>query len=175
LKDDNYTEVRFNPKTGALSAIHKEHNFDKTIGKFGIPRGDYERISLAVLYDYGYSVILESEKLGRKTKVAEGHLNGKLFEIKGIEGDSKNNIIKDIKDASKKRAEIIVLYYHEKNLFSEKQLQKSYQSYLRNSKSKRINTVYYIIDNKLYTIKNASDKSPAKRGPRGAQSETLSP
>ena len=105
-----------------------------------------------MLYDYGMSVILESEKLGREIKVAEGRLNGKTFEIKGIEGDSKNNIIKDMKDASKKRAEIIVLYYYDKNLFSEKQIRESYQSYLRNSKSKRINNVYYILDGKLHTI-----------------------
>jgi hypothetical protein len=152
LKDENYTEVRFNPQNGALSAIHIEHNFDPTFGKYGIPRGDYERISINVLFDYGRSVILGSEKLGREIKVAEGHLNGKLFEIKGIEGDSKNNIIKDIKDASKKRAEMIVLYYHDKTLFSEKKIRESYQSYLRNSKSRRVQHVYYIVDKKLYIL-----------------------
>jgi hypothetical protein len=152
LNDCNYTNVRFNEKTGGLAAIHREHNFDPTVGIFGIPRGDYERISLDVLYEYGNSVILGSEKLGRKTKIAEGYLNEKLFEIKAIEGNSENNIIKDIKDASKKHAEIIVLYYHDKSLFSEKQIRKSYQSYLRNSTSKRIQHVYYIIDKKLYTL-----------------------
>jgi hypothetical protein len=48
LIDDKYTNVRFNSRNGALSAIHKEHNFDPTIGIFGIPRGDYELISLDV-------------------------------------------------------------------------------------------------------------------------------
>ena len=151
-KDDNYTDVRFNPRNGALSAIHKEHNFDPTIGIFGIPRGDYERISLDVLYDYGNSVILGSEKMGREIKTSEGHLNGILFEIKGIEGISKYNIIKDIKDASKKQAEVVVLYYHDITLFSEKQIRESYQSYLRNSKSKRIKFINYIVENKLYTL-----------------------
>jgi len=33
---DNYTVVRFNPINGALSAIHKDHFFDPTIGRFGI-------------------------------------------------------------------------------------------------------------------------------------------
>ena len=145
--------MRFNPRNGALSAIHKEHNFDPTIGIFGIPRGDYERISLDVLYDYGNCVILGSEKLGRAIKISEGHLNGRLFEIKGIEGISKYNIIKDLKDASKKRAEIVVLYYPDKNLFSEKQIWESYQSYLRNSKSKCIKHVCYIVENKLYALK----------------------
>ena len=51
LEDSNYTGVRFNEKTGGLLAIHREHNFDPTIGKFGIPRGDYEKISVDVLYD----------------------------------------------------------------------------------------------------------------------------
>ena len=153
IKDGNYTDVRFNQKNGALSAIHREHHFDPTIGIFGMPRGNYERIVLNVLYDYGMAVILGSEKLGREIKVSEGYLNGSLFEIKGIEGMSKYNVIKDLKDASKKRAEVIVLYYHDINLFSEIQVRESYQSYLRNSKSKRIRLVYYIVENKVYSLK----------------------
>jgi len=131
----------------------KNHNFDPTIGKFGIERGNYERISLDVLYEYGNSVILESEKLGRKIRSTEGVLNGKLFEIKGIEGYSENNIIKDLKDASKKRAEIIVLYYEDRILFSDEKIRESYQSYLRNSISKCIKNVYYIVDRKLFMLK----------------------
>ena len=153
LKDNNYTDVRFNPKNGGLSAVHKEHNFDPTIGKFGIPRGDYERISLDVLYEYGNSVILESEKLGYEIKTPEGFLNGKLFDIKGIEGIGENNIINNLKSANKKGVESIVFYYHDKNLFSEKQIRESYQFYLRNSNRKRIQYVYYIVDGKLHALK----------------------
>ena len=58
-----------------------------------------------------------------------------------------------LEDTNKKRAEVIVLYYHDIVLFSEKQLRDAYQSYLRNSKSKRIQQVYYIVDRKLYTLK----------------------
>ncbi|GHT80184.1 hypothetical protein FACS189467_1680 [Bacteroidia bacterium] len=43
--DANYTSVKFDDKIGGLLAIHKDHNFDPTIGRFGIPRGDYERIA----------------------------------------------------------------------------------------------------------------------------------
>jgi len=153
LKDDNYTNVRFNPKNGALSAIHKEHRFDTAKGIFGIERGDYERISMCVLYDEGNSIILGAEKSDYKIKVPEGLLNGKKFEIKGVEGLGKNNIINNLKDANKKYVESIVLYYHDKNMFFEKLLRDDYQSYLRNSKSKRIKNVYYIVDNKLYTLK----------------------
>ena len=91
LNDDNYTDVRFNPKNGALAAIHKEHHFDPTIGKFGIPRGDYERISLDVLYEYGMSVVLDSEYTKDGVKTPEGFLDGKYFDIKGIEGIGGRN------------------------------------------------------------------------------------
>ena len=64
LKDENYTDVRFNPNNGALLAIHKEHYFDPTIGIFGIQRGDYEKIASEVLFEYGMSIILNSEILG---------------------------------------------------------------------------------------------------------------
>ena len=36
LKDENYTNVRFNLKNGALAAIHKDHNFDYKKGVYEI-------------------------------------------------------------------------------------------------------------------------------------------
>jgi hypothetical protein len=153
LEDSNYTDVRFDKQTGGLAAIHIEHKFDPRIGIFGIPRGDYERITADVLYEYGMSVILGSEKPKFNKKVSEGFLDEKRFEIKGVEGTGKNNIINNLKDTNKKEAEIIVLYYHDKDMFSEKQVQESYQSYLRNSTNKRIQRVYYIIDRKLHLLK----------------------
>ena len=177
INDSNYTDVRFNPQTGALLAIHRQHYFDPTIGIFKIPRGDYEIIASEILYDYGMSVILKSEISGYQVKTPEGFLNGKLFDIKGIEGTGKNNIINNLKNASKKMVESIVFYYHRKNLFSEKQIRESYLYYLRNSKSMRIQHVYYIVDGKLYTlqIKNTGDKSPVKRGFTAARNVTLNP
>jgi hypothetical protein len=152
LKDDNYTDVRFNPKNGALSAIHKEHNFDPTIGKFGIPRGDYERISLNVLYDYGNRVVFGSEKLGRNVRAVEGYLNGKPFDIKGIEGVGKRNIIDKISNASSKGAEIVVLYFHDAGIFDLRKIVKAYNGYAKLSKINRIQTIYYIVDNKLHKV-----------------------
>ena len=152
LKDDNYTDVRFNPENGALAATHKDHNFDNAIGVFGIKRGEYERISLDVLYKNGNRVVLGSEKTGYKKKVADGILNEKKFDIKGVEGTGENNIINDIKDVNKKGVESIVLYYHKRNLFDEKRLKEGYNSYLRNSKSKRIQNVYYIVDRNLFKL-----------------------
>ena len=152
IKNDNYTEVRFNPKNGALAAIHREHNFDPTIGIFEIPRGDYERISLNVLYEYGNSVILWSEKLGRNVRALEGFLNGIPFDIKGIEGTGKRNIIDKISDASRKGAKTIVLYFHNESVFNLQRIINAYNGYLKLSKTNRIQNVYYIIDNKLHKL-----------------------
>ena len=152
LKDDNYTNVRFNPRNGALAAIHKEHNFDPTIGKFGIPRGDYERVSLDVLFEYGNSVIFGSEKLGRNVRANEGFLNGKPFDVKGIEGTGKRNIIDKISDASNKGAETIVLYFHEESVFDRQRIVNAYNGYLKLSKTSRIRTVYYIVADKLFKL-----------------------
>ena len=168
MSDGNYIDVRFNPQNGALSAIHKNHNFDPTIGKFGIPRGDYERISLEVLYEYGKSVILESEKPNNNkqkiNKFSEGFLDGKRFDIKGVEGTGGRNVIDKISEAGRQGAESVVLYYHCAYMFDLMKIINAYNGYLKLSTTKRVKNVYYIVDNKLYKIehkKNASDKSLA--------------
>ena len=105
-----------------------------------------------MLFDYGMSIILNTELLGYQVKTPDGFLNGKLFDIKGIEGNGKNNIINNLKGASKKGVEIIVLYYHDNTMFSEVHLREGYQFYLRNSQRKNIQYVYYIVDRKLYML-----------------------
>jgi len=150
LKDDNYTDVRFNPKNGALTAVHVKHLFDTTIGKFGIPRGDYEWISLDVLYEYGRIVILESEYDKDGVKTPDGYLDGKKFDIKGIEGMGKRNIEYKIYDASDQEAETVVLYFHAESVFSMKRIIEGYDAYMRNSKSKKVTALYYILDGKLH-------------------------
>ena len=149
----DWIQAGFDEFSGGYMVYHKDHFFDPTIGKFGIPRGDYERNASKVLVKYGKRVVLCSEKQEYREKTPDGLLNGILFDIKGIEGIGKNNIINNLKSANKKGVESIVFYFHDKKLFSEKQLIESYQFYLRNSKSKRIQQVYYIVDKKLYLLK----------------------
>jgi hypothetical protein len=150
--DPNYTNVKFDGKTGGLLAIHKDHNFDPTIGKFGIPRGDYERISADVLYGNGKSVILQSEKSTLGQKTPEGILDGIIFDIKGVEGVGKRNIEYKLFEASRQGVGTVVLYYYDKNIFDKQRILNSYDSYLRNSKSKRVKTLYYIVEEKLYQL-----------------------
>ena len=96
LKDGNYTDVRFNPKNGALMAIHKEHNFDKQ-------KGQYEKNVQKIGFDNGNAVIFESETgkaIGQR--YTEGLWNGKSFEIASAETGTSNNIKKGLNHCASK-------------------------------------------------------------------------
>jgi hypothetical protein len=154
LKNDpDYTEVKFDDKTGGLQATHKDHNFDPAIGIFGIPRGEYEKLVVEILYDYGYKAILESEKAGYKIKTPEGFLNDKIFDIKAIESDGKYTVRNKFLSANKQKVETVVLYYHETSVFSIQKLKEGYGQYINMAKADNIKTIYYIIENKLYRFK----------------------
>jgi len=78
--------------------------------------------------------------------------DGKLFDIKGVEGVGKRNIIAKISDASFQGVETVVLYYHDANLFDLQKIINAYRGYLKLSKTMRIQNVYYIVDNKLHKL-----------------------
>ncbi len=113
-KDPNYTGVEYNPITGGLKATHIDHNFDEQIGRFGIPRGEYEKLAAEALFNKGYSVILKSEKAPEGKKCPDGYLNGILMDIKGIEGNPLYSLMR----ANKQEANIAVLYFHDSDCYS---------------------------------------------------------
>ena len=149
--ENEWVKYYFDENSGGFVVYHNDHKFDKKKGAFGLERGDYERISSKILARYGKIVELGSEAPDGK-KIADGFINGKKFDIKGIEGDGKDNIYYDIRDTSKKGANTIVLYYHDSNLFDLSKIHESYNRYIGNSKSKRLRNVYYIVDDKLHKM-----------------------
>jgi predicted transposase YbfD/YdcC len=149
---NDWIQAGFDEFSGGYRVYHKEHQFDPTIGKFGISRGDYEKNTSEVLVKYGMTVELQSEKQEFGVKTPDGLLNGILFDIKGIEGNS-HRIIKDvILKSSKQKAEIAVLYYHDKSLFDMDLVREGYGKYLANSKNKRVKKVYCVVEKYLYRI-----------------------
>ena len=104
--DGNYTNVRFNPNNGALSATHIRHNFDPK-------RGVYEIQVQNVGYRYGNSVILVSETgkdIGER--YTDGLWNGKSFEIAATETGTSNNIKKGLNHcASKPGVKVAILFF----------------------------------------------------------------
>lgn len=85
--DPDYTDVKFDPKSGGVKATHREHNFDKAVGKYEIPRGEYEKITTDALYKKGYVVELIKEDDTKRVPQPDGYLNGSLMDIKGVEGN----------------------------------------------------------------------------------------
>jgi hypothetical protein len=91
---------------------------------------------------------------GRYTEVKLNARTGGLLAIhrEHNEGMGKRNIEYKIRDASQKNAKVIVLYYHDKRNFSLQSIKDGYNSYLRNSKNKKIQAIYYIVDGELFRI-----------------------
>ena len=88
-EDPNYYDVSFDEKSGGVSAVHKEHYFDKNVGPFGIPKGEYEKITVNTLRKRGHLIYLESENAPDGVKTPDGVLDGQIMEIKAIEGIGK--------------------------------------------------------------------------------------
>ncbi len=121
LKDPNYYDVSFDEQSGGVSAIHKDHQFDKNVGPFGYKRGLYEKESARVLMQNGNSIILGPE-LSSGTEVCktfDGYLDGLPAEIKAIESSGRWAIRTKIEKADKQGALIVILFFPNNELFSE--------------------------------------------------------
>ena len=130
--DPDYYDVTFDEKSGGVSAIHKEHQFDKTVGPFGYKRGLYERIVLTALRKHGHRIILNKEDSGLYLiKTCDGFLDGKTAEIKTIEGDGKWAIRTKIEVARKQNASCIILFFPTPETFSAKRIQSGWNDYLK--------------------------------------------
>ena len=121
LNDSNYYDVSFDEQSGGVSAIHKEHQFDKNTGPFGYKRGLYENESVRVLMRNGYSIILgpELSSGAEVCKTFDGYLDGLPVEIKAIESNGRWAIRTKIEKADKQGALIIILFFPKNELFSE--------------------------------------------------------
>lgn len=120
LQNPDYKDVIFDEDSGGVSAVHKEHCFDKQFGPFGYARGQYERDVVSVLRNNGDCIVLESEfPKGKGIKAFDARLNGYAAEIKTVEGRGRWSIRTKIQAAITQKAEILVLYYPKKELFRE--------------------------------------------------------
>ena len=135
--DPDYTDVHFDKRTSGVKAIHRGHNFDEAVGKYGIPRGEYEKITADALYRKGYVVELIKEDDTKRIPQPDGYINGSLMDIKGVEGNPLYALMR----ANKQRVETAVLYFHEANAFSQEQVTAKYTqlgSWLEYTRGKKI-------------------------------------
>lgn len=141
--DPDYLDVDFDEETGGLKATHKLHNFDK-IG------GEYEKDVQKAGYNAGHSVIFTSEK-GKPDgeKYTEGIWDGLTFEIGSSCGTGKGNIKGILKHCKKKDAEIAVINFPDKTIFSMERLINGIALY-NGQTEYRFKHIIYIVDNRVY-------------------------
>ena len=151
---DEWEKSYFDEYSGGYCVYHKEHKFDPKKGKFGISRGEYEKRASEILAKHGMRVVLGPEPSGDENKKADGFLNGRVFDIKSRENifENSDKVKRKISEASKQKAEIIVFYFHDKNMFDKDIIIEGYGKYLKNSKSKRIQKVYCVVEKRLYRM-----------------------
>lgn len=131
IQDDNYHDVRFDECSGGVSAIHREHIFDKQIGPLGYKRGQYEIDSVEVMRSNGHFILLETEyPKGEGIKSYDATLDGLSSEIKTVERFGRWSIRTKIQQAIRQGAECILLYFPKKNLYSRDRIEEAWKMYL---------------------------------------------
>lgn len=121
--DPDYSDVKFNRETGGMTAIHKDHNFDKN-------GGEYEKNVMNIGYNIGHSVILESERNGKwRERFTDGLWDDKKFEIAGCETAIANNILSRIKHCASKRNTAVAILYYPKGGFDQAVLNRAIARY----------------------------------------------
>lgn len=144
--DENYTNVRFNEKTGALQATHRDHTFDQN-------KGHYEKKVQQLLYEHGNMVILESEKKAEGIKTPDGSLNGSVFDIKAVEGTGKNNIKHKLNEAVGQGCSHVVLYFPDASLYDTKFVTDSYAKYkgvlVKEGKMDKLQHIWIVVGNSI--------------------------
>ena len=118
LKDPDYVDVSFDDKSGGVSAVHRDHRFDKQMGPFGCRRGDYEKQVVSILRNNGFRVVLGSEVSPLYLKNNDGLLNDLPMDIKSIESNGVWSICTKMREAEKQGAEVVVLYFPKTELYS---------------------------------------------------------
>ncbi len=129
LKDPNYYDVSFDEKSGGVSAVHKEHRFDKSMGPYGIKRGDYEVHAIEALRRAGYLVVLTTETTDVGTKQFDGFINCSPMEIKAVEGNGRWSIRTKIYDAAMQGADVVVLQFLDKEIYNPVRVAEGWKMY----------------------------------------------
>ena len=173
--DPNYTNVEFNPKTGALRATHNGHNTqnsDKSKTFFGNMKPfDLELECQELLYQWGHSAILRDEFVNIKSMQPPSldlEVDGKIMDIRSITqygnyGNSimaKNSQLGNVKRKTGLISDCVCLHFHLNDMFSEEKLLKAIEWYkskvIEYGSTKRINHIYVVVkgapDLKIYNI-----------------------
>ena len=157
LNDPNYYDVTFDEKSGGVSAIHKNHQFDKKIGPFGIKRGAYEHTAITILRNNNTRIRKNRSWL---SKQCDGFVYYSSMEIKTVEGEGRWAIRTKIYDAAKQGADVVVLLFPNKNLYNLERVLEGWKMYeevrIRNIDWPSISSIMVIVEQNLIEIEKPS-------------------
>lgn len=159
INDPDYYDVIFDNQSGGVSAIHRNHRFDKQLSPEGMKRGCYELRVIDVFRRIGHSIILLKESCEVGKKQYDGLIDGVPCEIKAVEKLSRWTIRTKIGNAIKQGASTIVLFFPCADLFTEQRVQcgwKDYLDYSKPSKSGLEIKVLCIVEDRLHIIEKPS-------------------
>ena len=131
-QNPDYYDATFDDESGGVSAVHKEHKFDKQMGPYGSPRGEYERTVMSLLRRSGYRVLLESERSLNKIKKHDGTLNDWPMDIKTIEGSGQWSVSTKLREAEIQGAQVVALYFPDPALYSKERVLDGIEKYETN-------------------------------------------
>ena len=134
LRDENYTDVYFNPENGGLIATHKGHkkNYPRDETYFnGLTSIDLEDECQKVLFMNGYSCIRERENLkdanGKLVSTLDTITNGIKMDIKSATKkavnyrnmlDDKNNQLANYNNRPDTvKSDSVILYFHDTSFY----------------------------------------------------------
>lgn len=143
----DYHDVRFDKKSGGVTATHVGHNtntgkkefFNKTMSG-----ADLERECVEQLFRHGHKVVLCDEskelKAGEKAPAIDMQLDGVMMDIRSVTGKSKwfhhplltkNSQLKayNARPDVKEPADAVCLYVHDPEVFDENMMRKSIKRY----------------------------------------------
>ena len=152
LQDTNFIDVTFDEQSGGVSAVHRDHKFDKQMGPFGRRRGDYEKEVTSILRTNGHRVLLGSEESPYYLKNNDGLLNDMPMDIKTVESNGVWSISSKLREAEKQGAEVVVLYFPNPGLYSKSRVLDGISKYENNPQIQAIKTItscYVIVGDRI--------------------------
>ena len=140
-KDPDYLDVAFDKKTGGVKATHRLHNFDKKTGV-------YEKRVQDLLYKKGYKFTLDAEVSSIPGKKVDGKINQFTHDISTIRDIGGNAVKRALNHSRKKKADVAILYFENKSLFTKERLEEGIKKYNGQSEY-RFSKIIYIVSNDI--------------------------
>lgn len=175
VKSGNYTDLEFNPQTGAYKATHIrhiDHNGDNEERFWGFSSTQLEKACQQNLFNLGHCAVLLEEALGheaRRLPALDLKLDGVIMDIKSITSDNRFSIRNALYKKNEQlgrllaktgiEANSVCLYFHQPELFHNEYVNENIEAFKNTVWEdgtpihSRIKHVYIVVNNSKNLVK----------------------